>query len=604
MFSFIDPPPFDPARVLFEDDDVIVVDKPEGVPSQSADPSRPDDLVYRLSLFLSRRDGVAPERAYLGVHQRLDQDTSGAILFSKRKDANASLARQFEGRAVDKRYLALVRGWHGGNRTLEHRLARGADGKTHVVRDDPRAQRAVSVVRVLEREGAYALLEVRIETGRTHQIRAQLAREGAPVVGDRLYGGAPAVRLMLHARSIELAHPTRDGRLRVEAPEPTCLRAALRDGAATAAAAPPSQERKRESAGPRSSRRRDALADVLARAVERRWGLAHRAATEVRTTAYRLLDGDSEGAPGLVVDAYDAWLVAQLYTPEAEARLDETLDALEALGARGVYLKRRPRQANVIVDARSEELAPSLPVRGEAAPEPLVVYEHGLPLRVRLGEGLSTGVFLDQRENRARVRELAAGARVLNLFSYTCAFTLAAAAGGAVETLSVDASRRLLAWGRENLAFAGFTSEGHRFEAGDVFEVLTRLSRDGARFDLVCLDPPTYSTTRASRWKSGKDWTRLAALTFEVLAPGGRLLACSNDRRMSGHALRRHLHEAARDAGVTLAQLKDLPCPPDHPPPFAGEPHLKSVLARCVAREPRASRPTARPSRRSAPPRR
>ncbi len=546
---------FIPARILFEDAFVIAVDKPEGVPSQAADPAHPDDLVHRLGRFLAEREG-SERPAYLGVHQRLDQDTSGVLLYAKQKAANAGLARQLEGRTVEKHYLAVVEGWRGGDRRLEHMLARGSDGRTHVAPRDRRAKRAVSHVRVLSRREERALLEVRIETGRTHQIRAQLAAVGAPVVGDRLYGGAEASRLMLHAARIALTHPTTDAPLVVEAPAPACFETAMGD-----------DERER---GSRPE-------DALARAAERRWGLAQRALDQEPTTAYRLLNDTGDGLDGVAVDVYGGWLVAHVYDEGVD--VETLLDTLSALGARGVYLKRRPKQANVIVDGRDETYAPSEPVRGEPAPEPLVVFENGLPYRVRLGEGLSTGVFLDQRQNRARIRELSKGARVLNLFSYTCAFTVAAAAGGARESLSVDASARVLEWGRENLEGAGLASDAHRFEVGDAFDVLARLARESARFDLICLDPPTYSKTRVSRWKSGNDWRRLGALAFSVLAPGGRLLACSNDRRLRGQKLRRHLHDAARDAGIGLGQMKDLPCPPEYPPAFGAEPHLKSILA-------------------------
>ncbi len=590
-------PFFDPARVLYEDADLIAVDKPEGVPSQAADPSHPDDLVHRLRCLLSERDGTP---AYLGVHQRLDQDTSGVLVYAKRKEANAGLARQLEGRTVEKRYLALVEGWRGGDRRLEHALVRGSDGLTHVAPRDRRAKRAVSHVRVVARQGTRALLEVRIETGRTHQIRAQLAAEGAPVVGDRLYGGAAAERLMLHASSLSLAHPVTGAPLSIEAPAPACFE----EVAVRSREAPPlppgggrGEGRQREvpaspapfrelpppqpspRGGGSASRIRDTTTrDALARAAERRWGLAHRALEEDATTAYRLVNEAGDGLAGLAVDVYDGWLVLHVYDDAIEARLEEILDALEALGARGTYVKRRPKQANVIVDGRDEAFAPSLPARGEAAPEPLIVLESGLPFRVRLGEGLSTGIFLDQRANRLRVRELANGARVLNLFAYTCAFTVAAAAGGARESLSVDASARVIAWGRENLEGAGLAPCAHRFEVGDVFDVLASLASGKERFDLVCLDPPTYSTTRKSRWTSGNDWRGLATQALRLLAPGGRLLACSNDRRLGAQRLRRHLHDAAREAGVTVAQMKDLPCPPDFPPAFGAEPHLKSVL--------------------------
>jgi 23S rRNA (cytosine1962-C5)-methyltransferase len=111
-----------------------------------------------------------------------------------------------------------------------------------------------------------------------------------------------------------------------------------------------------------------------------------------------------------------------------------------------------------------------------------------------------------------------------------------------------------------------------------VFDHLAALAKRGARFDLICCDPPTYSTTKSSRWTSGRAWVELARACLAVLAPGGRLLACSNDHRMKQSAFRRYLHEAARASKVRVDQVKDLPCPPDFPPPFGQEPHLKSVL--------------------------
>jgi 23S rRNA (cytosine1962-C5)-methyltransferase len=197
---------------------------------------------------------------------------------------------------------------------------------------------------------------------------------------------------------------------------------------------------------------------------------------------------------------------------------------------------------------------------------------------VRLGDGLSTGIFLDQRENRRRVRELAAGKSVLNLFAYTCPFTVAAAAGGAVRTVSVDASRGALDRGARSLGNAGLGGDHHQFVDEDCFAYLERARRRGERFDLVLLDPPSYSSVGAQRFSTSSDYPKLAAAAMSVVAPGGALLACSNHRQTVQAKLRRWMHESARAAGRHLVKLKDLPDPSDFPAPWGREAHLSSVL--------------------------
>jgi 23S rRNA (cytosine1962-C5)-methyltransferase len=221
-------------------------------------------------------------------------------------------------------------------------------------------------------------------------------------------------------------------------------------------------------------------------------------------------------------------------------------------------------------------------VRGEAALAELAILEEGVPLVVRLGDGLSTGLFLDQRANRRRVREMARGKRVANLFAYTCAFTVAAALGGASRTVSVDASAVALERGRANLAHAGVEGGDHAFVAEDAFGWLARAARRGERFDVVILDPPSYSTTKRGRFVADSDYPELAASALSLLAPHGRLLACTNHRGISPGRFRRMLFDAARLAKRDVAQVKDLAEPPDYPAAPGGDPHMKSALLTLV----------------------
>jgi 23S rRNA (cytosine1962-C5)-methyltransferase len=567
--------PCESAWILHEDDDLLVVNKPDGIPAQSADAARPDDLLARLR-------AVRGEDAYFGVHQRLDRDTSGVLVLAKRREANGALAAQFDGRAIEKRYVAAVTGWPSGREraVLKDFLAEGEGGKMAVAGARTKgAKEAITRVKVLERKGERALLELVLETGRTHQARVQLAHAGAPIAGDVLYGGARAARLLLHARSIGLAHPATGARVRWEAAVPVEFEEWLERG--------DTGERVYDDAG--------ALRRALARAVRRRYGLGHASAGERATTCFRLVNEGGDALPKLAVDLYGAHAIAQLYDDDAGARTsaqesapslwaDEgrrarVLDALEAVGVDGVYVKLRPKQANTLVDTRREELAPAQAVRGASAPDPLVVFEEGVPYVVRLGDGLSTGLFLDQRANRRRVRELAGGASVVNLFAYTCAFSVAAALGGAWRTISVDASVAALERGRENFIQAGVLDAAeHLFAAEDAFAWLASAARKRERHDLVILDPPSYSSTKKRRFVAESDYADLAALALAILRPGGKLLACVNHRGISQAKFRRTMFDAARKAKTEVAQAKDLPIGGDYPVAPGDASHLKSVL--------------------------
>jgi 23S rRNA (cytosine1962-C5)-methyltransferase len=231
----------------------------------------------------------------------------------------------------------------------------------------------------------------------------------------------------------------------------------------------------------------------------------------------------------LAVDRLGEVLVAHVYG--AGHRLSAPTDTLEALaqatGARSVYVKYRPTQANVLSESERQALAPTTPLLGEPVEE-TVAQENGLRFAIRPADGLSVGLFLDMRELRAWVRAQARGQTVLNCFAYTCGFGVAAVAGGAARTVNVDVSKKYLAWGQHNLALNGFTPDPHDFISGDVFDWLKRFQRQRQTFDVVILDPPSYSTTRRTRFSLARDYAALVALAARVTAPGGWLLACAN----------------------------------------------------------------------------
>lgn len=284
-----------------------------------------------------------------------------------------------------------------------------------------------------------------------------------------------------------------------------------------------------------------------------------------RTDAVRLLDGagDGEAFAGLYVDDFAGRWLAQTLAPRLAPPGWLRAAAREA-GAASVYWK---------VLANKEKRGPQ-PWAGEEVSAPFAVREHGLNYRIDFAGGYSQGIFFDQRDNRAEAARRAAaapGEAVLNCFAYTCAFSVAAAAGGAA-TVSVDLSRQPLEWGKENFRLNGLDPAAHEFLAGDTFEWLRRFAKRGRKFGGIVLDPPTFSRNREGKiFRAEADFGRLAELAAPLLAPGGWLLCSTNQRSLPPLAFRRMISGALPGAW----RLNAAPMPSD----FTGEHYLQSLWA-------------------------
>ena len=294
-------------------------------------------------------------------------------------------------------------------------------------------------------------------------------------------------------------------------------------------------------------------------------------------TAHRVLHGEGDGVPGVVIDRYGEHFVVQLYTPAVEPLREALLDALTAVWKpRSVYEQKRQRPQT------GEGPKPAEHVRGEVAPVEIEVSEGGLKFAVDVTAPLGTGLFPDLRAGRQLVSRLARGRRVLNLFSYTGAFSLHAAKGGATEVVSVDLASKAHGRARRNLVINGLDEKGHEFVVGDAHKVLARLSDRARRFDLVIIDPPSFAQLKNGVFVAHKEYRDLVAASLGVLAPGGLLCCASNTAKLPPDDFDRILGDGAFVAKRTLTTVERCGLPPDFPIP-AGFPeghYLKfSVLA-------------------------
>jgi 23S rRNA (cytosine1962-C5)-methyltransferase len=278
------------------------------------------------------------------------------------------------------------------------------------------------------------------------------------------------------------------------------------------------------------------------------------------TDAFRLVHGESDGLPGLIVDRYGNCLVVQFLSTGAEFWRDVISDALVDLtGIKDIYERS---------DADVRELEGLQPRVGILRGNPngkVIISEHGLHFSVDIAGGHKTGFYLDQRRNRNRVRELAKGRDVLDCFCYTGGFSLNALAGKVKSVLSVDSSEEALKLLEENIVMNSLPVEKTATLAGDIFQVLRRFRDEGRSFDMVILDPPKFAPTAAQAEKASRGYKDINLLALKLLRPGGLLVTFSCSGGVDADLFQKIIAGAALDAGAEASILERLSQDGDHP---------------------------------------
>ena len=294
------------------------------------------------------------------------------------------------------------------------------------------------------------------------------------------------------------------------------------------------------------------------------------------TDGYRLVHAEGDGLPGLVVDRYGDVLVVQATTEGTERARPLWLPALA-----GLFPSAAIVQKNGVPSREGEGLATAdETLAGGPVPGRVPFCERGLRFLADVAAGQKTGFFLDQRENRDLVRRSAAGRRVLNLFSYSGAFGVAALAGGAREVTEVDVSPAALDLARENHVANGQASVA--YVAADVFEELRRRVAGGESWDLIVTDPPAIARKKDDIDRACRGYKDVNRLAMKLLSPGGLLLACSCSGAVSAHLFQQVLFSASLEAGAPMQLLSRHGAGPDHPVALdvpEGE-YLKAFLLR------------------------
>lgn len=293
---------------------------------------------------------------------------------------------------------------------------------------------------------------------------------------------------------------------------------------------------------------------------------------------YRLVHGEGDSLPGLIVDRYGDLCVAQLTTAGMERMKEDVLAALQKVLKPRAVLWRNDSPVREI-----EGLERYVADAAGEVPETVMVEEDGLRFQVAPRTGQKTGWFYDQRDNRARLDRYVRDQRVLDIFSYVGAWGIRAAAHGAREVLCVDSSAPALEHAAVNAALNG-VDDRVRFEQGDAFEVLKALREARERFDVVIVDPPAFIKRRKDLKEGTLAYRRINEMAMQVLERDGFLASCSCSQLFPREALEQTLLQASRHLDRTLVILEQGRQGPDHPvPPAIPETdYLKAVFARVL----------------------
>jgi 23S rRNA (cytosine1962-C5)-methyltransferase len=290
----------------------------------------------------------------------------------------------------------------------------------------------------------------------------------------------------------------------------------------------------------------------LAKRIQTAIALRH-AHTELGDTdAYRLVNGEGDGLPGLTVDRYGDYLMVQAYCTGWHSHLKLVTQVLqELLAPAGIYEKSRPQKTREL-EAISDSKCYGRLLAGTKAPELLKVRENGLTFLISLDKGLNTGLFIDQRRNRRDLMTRTKGKRVLNLFAYTGAFSVAAAAAGASQVTSVDASPSYTEWGKANFDANRLNPKRHEFIVGDCLKALTDLTRQKKMYDIILMDPPSFSTTAKSRFTTRGGTSDIVAAALPLLSNGGLMITSSNHQKVDIADYLKEVRRGALQAGSNL----------------------------------------------------
>lgn len=450
---------------LIEDNsDFLVIGKPSGLTTHQSSP-REWGFVEWITDFLQQP---------LFVVHRLDRDTSGVMVFAKSKSTASDLAAKWESREVKKTYLFVTdRTISGTEHVYKSYIEK--QGKAFIS-SLSQAANSETQFKLLKKEGSLNLWQAQPLTGKPHQIRLHAQALGMPILGDELYAGSPFFRLCLHASELEF--PWLDKTFKCE---------------------PPSFFKN-------LSECNDVLKCRFLEALGRRKLIYNYSEHECLRISHRETDP-------IRIDKFGSQYWIYNYGDKLEA------DEVESMPT--PYFERQMLN-------RGDQPLESMLKKSAGTTDTWIATENEMQFEFRSNSGLSPGLFLDQRENRKWVKTHSNKLKVLNLFSYTGGFSVAAAIGGASRVCTVDVSRNFIDWSKKNFELNSLDVKAHEFWVMESQEFLKLAAKKNREFDLIICDPPSLARNKSGVFKIEKDLPALVTAIWQCLASQGTLLLSTN----------------------------------------------------------------------------
>lgn len=463
----------------------LVVDKPSGISTHTPDGGKTPGFAETVSRLIGFQVYV--------VH-RLDKDTSGCLILSKNPDDTQSIHEELN--QSKKKYVFIS---HNDSKSqLWSTSGRIEKTGTHKFSLVPGEANSHTSFLKLGSSPLGFVYEAELHQGKTHQVRIHAQESGIPILGDTTYGGKAFVRIMLHAKSIEM------------------------------------KDQKFTSQLPRLFSEGNSHGDLnkFLCSLDRRRFLMN---WEKGTDCFRLVHREWSQNK---ISVEKLGEVLQILNYSQEEIPDSLARDLSRLAATRHYFVRD------MMNRGAQPLEKNIKTASENLPVQWKVRENNLAFDLRYHQGLSSGLFLDQRENRKTILKSSDGKKVLNLFSYTCGFSLAAAMGGADEVVSVDTSASSLDWGKKNFELNNKNPNDYEFFVADSLFFVQSCIKRNRKFDLIILDPPTFSRSKKGQFILRKDLPTLLESCFGILNKNGKMLVTTNDETLTVLEMSRMIEKA------------------------------------------------------------